>query len=328
MLVLSRENVQTLASMPKAIELVKVAFAELSEGRALTPLRLSLAVNAESATSLVMAAYVPAAAALGVKVVSVFGRNADRGLPTIASLVTMIDDETGQPLAIMDGAYLTALRTGAVSGAATDLLAREDSKVVTVIGAGAQALTQAAAVCAVRPIERVIVTARSRASLDRFRERLSEDWPDLVNRLETSLDTPAAVRDADIVCTATSSPTPVFEDADLQPGTHINGVGSFTPRMREIPSRTVARALVVVDQLEPALAEAGDLLIPLREGLIRRDHISRELGHLVTRKVGGRTSDDEITFFKSVGNAVQDVVVGRFVYDEAIRRQVGQSVDL
>lgn len=328
MLILTREDVKSLVSMPMAIELVAAAFVHLSAGRALSPLRTTLEVAPGSATTLVMPAYVPSASGLGVKVVSVFTGNASRGLPTIAAVVALFDDETGAPLALLDGAYLTALRTGAVSGVATDALSRAGSSVLTVIGAGAQALTQVAAVCAVRPIERIVVVARSRDSLDRFRTRLAGDWPGLVDRLEMSLDAKEAVRTADIVCTATTSHTPVFEDADVQPGTHINGVGSFTPQMQEVPAATVARALVVVDQLEPALEEAGDLIIPLNEGLIDRSHIARELGQVVDGAVSGRTAEDEITFFKSVGNAVQDMAVGRYAFDEATRRGIGQRVNL
>ncbi len=328
MLVLSQENVRSLVPMSRAIELMAIAFTDLSAGRALSPLRTALEVIPGSGTTLVMPAYVPSAAALGLKVVSVFTGNPERGLPTITSLVCLLDDATGQPVAIMDGMYLTALRTGAVAGAASDLLARSDSRVLTVIGAGAQALTQAAAVCAVRPIERLIVTARTEASLDAFRQRLGSDWPDLVDRLETTLDVAAAVRTADIICTATTSRTPVFDDADLQPGTHINGVGSFTPQMQEVPAPTVARALVVVDQLEPALEEAGDLIIPLREGVIDRSHVGRELGQLLSGEISGRTDGAQVTFFKSVGNAVQDMVVGRFAFEEALRIGAGQTVQL
>ena len=328
MLVLSRADVKQLVSMPRAIDIVTGAFRDLSAGQALAPLRTALDVVPGKGTTLVMPAYVPSAQALGVKVVSVFTENAARGLPTIASVVALFDHETGQPLAMMEGGYLTALRTGAVSGAASRLLAREDSSVLVVIGAGAQALTQAAAVCAVRPIERVIVVGRSQPSLDRFRQRMAEDWPELSDRLETSLDVSAAVRIADIICTATTSGTPVIVDADVRPGTHINGVGSFTPQMQEVPAQTVARAIVVVDQMEPALEEAGDLIVPLNEGIIGGNHFSRELGQLADGQVTGRTSDHDITFFKSVGNAVQDMAVGRFAFDEAVRRGVGQTVSL
>ena len=328
MLVLTREDVRSLVSMEQAIELVRVAFEDLSGGRALSPLRTGLDVIPGTGTTLVMPAYVPSASALGLKVVSVFRGNPARGLPTITSMVCLVDDETGQPLAILEGAYLTALRTGAVSGLASRLLAREDAGVLTVIGAGAQALTQAAAVCVVRPIERIIVAARSEGSLERFRERCAREWPNLVDRLETTRDVPAAVRTADIICTATTSHEPVFDDRDIRPGTHINGVGSFTPSMQEVPAATVARSLVVVDQVEPALEEAGDLIIPLNDGVISREHVTREIGALASGAVEGRTSDDQVTFFKSVGNAVQDMAVAKFACDAAARQGRGQVVDL
>jgi len=328
MLVMSRADVKQLVSMPKAIALVTQAFRDLSAGRALAPLRTALDVIPGEGTTLIMPAFVPSARALGVKVVSVFTGNAGRGLPTIASVVCLFDADTGEPAAMMDGAYLTALRTGAVSGAATALLAREASSALVIVGAGAQALTQAAAVCAVRPIERIFVTARSRESLDRFRQGIATDWPDLADRVELTLDRGPAIRAADIICTATTSATPVFDPTDVKPGTHINGVGSFTPQMQEVPAETVAKAVVIVDQVEPALEEAGDLIVPLKAGLIGREHITRELGQLANGDVAGRTSDDEITFFKSVGNAVQDMAVGRFAFDEAQRRGIGQSVTL
>ncbi len=328
MLALSGTDLRQLVPMRNAIDLVGLAFQELSEGRALSPLRTPLQVRPEGATTLVMPAFVPAARGLGVKVVSVFADNPRRGLPTITALVVMIDDATGQPLAIMDGGYLTALRTGAVSGAATRVLARDDATVLTVIGAGVQAMTQALAVAEVRPLRRVNVIARSRASQERFIATAERDWPDLAPLLSIESDLPTAVREADIICAATTSREPVFDDADVQPGTHINGVGSFTPEMQEIPAATIARATLVVDQREAALAEAGDIIIPLQKGLIDESHLSRELGSLLGGKVSGRANDEQVTVFKSVGNAIQDMAVGRFAIDEAERRRIGQHVSL
>ncbi|HYI25108.1 MAG TPA: ornithine cyclodeaminase [Thermomicrobiales bacterium] len=328
MLALARRDVRELVPIQAAIDLVATAFQDLSAGKALSPLRTGLSVQPERATTLVMPAYVPAAHALGLKVVSVFRDNPKRGLPTITSMVCIVDDETGQPLALLEGAYLTALRTGAVSGAATRLLAREDARNLLVIGSGAQGLTQAAAVAAVRDLDRIVVAGRSEEGLARFRERCIADWPDLVDRLETTTGVAAAVREADIICTATTSSSPVFEDTDVRPGTHINGVGSFTPTMQEVPSATVQRSIVIVDQVEAALEEAGDLIVPLREGLIDEGHLSRELGALVSGAVTGRTSAEDVTFFKSVGNAVQDMAVAKFAYNEAVRRGIGQEIDL
>ena len=328
MLVLTRSQVRELVPMPDAIALMKTAFAELSAGRTISPLRTVVSLPDREADALFMPAYVPAMDALGLKSVNVFRRNARRGLPVIHAVVSLVDPETGQPLALMDGTYLTALRTGAVTGAAADLLARPESRVLAVVGAGAQGVTQIAAICAVRPIERVIAVDVDEQALERLRAAMARDWPELVDRLETTTDASAAVRQADIVCTATTSRTPVFRDADLKAGTHVSGVGAYTPEMQEIPPETVARATVVVDAVDAALAEAGDLIIPLNEGRVTRDHFQRELGMLVSGQVPGRTSPAEITLFKSVGNAVQDVVVAKRAVDRARERGIGMEIDL
>ncbi len=328
MLALTRDDVRKLVTMADAIDLMKTAFTELSAGRTDSPLRTVIPVRENMADALFMPAHVPAMEALGVKIVAVFGENPSRGLPVINAMVVVLDIETGQPLAIMDGTYLTALRTGAVSGAATDLLARQESRVAVIIGAGAQGLTQAAAVCTVRPIERIIAVDRDQRQLDRFREGMIRDWPDLVDRLETTIDAAAAVRQADIVCTATTSRTPVFDDRDLRPGTHVNGVGAYTPEMQELPAETIARATVVVDAVGPALAEGGDLIKPLAAGLVTREHFTRELGMVAAGLASGRQSDEEVTVFKSVGNAVQDVVVARRAFDLARQSGAGTTIDL
>src|SRR5918993_4004425 len=202
MLVLTRSQVRELVPMPDAIELMKTAFAELSAGRTVSPLRTVIPIPEVEGDALFMPAFVPAMDALGLKTVSVFRRNPEEGLPVIHAIVGLVDPGTGQPLAIMDGTYLTALRTGAVSGAAADLLARPDSRVLVAIGAGAQGVTQIAAVCAVRPIERIVAVDVSEDSLARFRDAMERDWPDLVDRLETSTDAATAVREADVICTA------------------------------------------------------------------------------------------------------------------------------
>ena len=328
MLALSKADVQRLVPMPDAIALMKAAFAELSAGRTDSPLRTVIPIPDAAGDALFMPAHVPAMDALGLKVVSVFKGNPARDLPVIHALVCLLDTETGRPLAIMDGTYLTALRTGAVSGAATDLLARPDCRVLVAIGAGAQGATQIAAVCAVRPIERIVAVDVDEGVLARLRANLERDWPGIVDRLETTTDAAAAVREADVICTATTSRTPVFDDADVRPGTHVNAVGAYTPEMQEVPAATVVRATVVVDAIEAALAEGGDLIQPLRGGLVERDHFARELGMVAAGTAPGRTNDEEITLFKSVGNAVQDVVVARCAVERARELDAGTTIVL
>jgi alanine dehydrogenase len=329
MLVLTAADVRDLVPMPEAIRLMGVAFAELSAGRAQSPIRTPIRTEALDAVSLFMPAAVPVVGGLGLKVVSVCPTNAARGLPTVLAVVTLLDAETGQPLAMLDGTFLTALRTGAVSGKATELLAREDVKTLLCIGAGAQAFTQVWAVCTARPaIERVLIVSRNPDHAAGLVARLRAELPDIGARAAVAGDLAEATAAADVICAATTSATPVFDDALVRPGTHINAVGAYTPAMQEIPGATIARARVVVDAVEAALHEAGDLVIPLHDGLIDRAHITTELGHLVSGEQPGRTSATEITLFKSVGNAVQDIAVARYAVERAEATGRGQRVSL
>jgi ornithine cyclodeaminase/alanine dehydrogenase-like protein (mu-crystallin family) len=326
--ILSRTDLKTLVPMSEAIALMKTAFRELSAGRAVAPVRSVVDVNANPSAMLMMPGFVPESGALGFKVVTFFAGNPTKDLPIIHAVVCLFDDTTGIPLGLMEGGFVTALRTGAVSGAATDLLARPDSRVLTVIGAGVQGVTQAAAVCAVRPIDRIIAVDVREEALSPFVESVERDWPELAPLVEVSTDANAAVREADVICTATTARAPVFEDRDVRPGTHINAVGAFTLEMQELHPDTVTRAIVVIDSLEPILEEAGDLVRPLREGRFAQSHIERELGKLVSGDIDGRQRDDDVTIFKSVGNAVQDVVVARYAIDQARLQGVGQTVGL
>ena len=328
MLALSRSDLKRLVPMRAAVELMKSAFLELSEGRAQAPVRTAVEVDAHHSAMLMMPGFVPAEKALGFKVVNFFPGNPTRGLPTINAVVCLIDSATGEPLAIMEGGFVTALRTGAVSGAASDFMARPDSKVLAVIGAGVQGVTQAAAVSSVRPIERIIAVDQRPDQLERYKQMMSADWPEIAGMVETTTDPSVALRDADIVCTATTARAPVFSDSDLKPGTHINAVGAFTPEMQEIPPATVVRSRIVIDNLDAILTEAGDLLKPMNEGLIDESRFKTELGHLVAGTALARADDQEISLFKSVGNAVQDVVVARYAVDQAATNGLGTSIDL
>lgn len=313
--------------MPEAIEAMKSAFALFSSGRADVPLRTRLDVPDRGGATLVMPALVAPSGDLAVKVVSVFPGNASRGLPTLHALVVALDPASGAPLALIEGASLTALRTGAASGAASDLLARPESATLAVFGSGVQARTQVLALCAVRPIREIRIFSLDPAGAARMAEELTRQAG-----VEASIrraDSPeAAVRGADVVCTATTSATPVFPDAALAPGVHINAIGAFTPEMQEIDAATVARARIFVDSKRAALAEAGDLIQPLQAGLITEASIVGEIGEVAAGRRPGRTSADEITLFKSVGLAVQDAVAAGRAVRNAEALGLGQVIEL
>lgn len=324
--VLSALEIRQALPMRSAVEGMKLAFRELSTGEAVVPPRLHLAIPKHEADVLCMPAYSPTLSRVGVKVLSLVPGNREVGLPFIQALVLVLDAATGSPLAIMDGASLTAIRTGAASGAATDLLARADAAKAAIFGAGIQARTQLEAVCAVRPIRTASVcdVAFERASA--FAGEMTAALGIPVCAAATSAE---ALDGADVVCTATTSPTPVFADGELAPGAHINAVGSYKPHVREIPPETVARAWVAVDQIEAAWEEAGDLIMPLRAGLIGKQHIRAEIGELVAGTQSAPTDSPRgITFFKSVGLAVQDLVAAEYVLRRAQELGIGTEVAL
>jgi len=324
---LSKADVQRAITMREAIEVVKDAFAQLSTGQATVPLRTPLEVPKREGVVLFMPAYLASSGGLGAKVVSVFPHNAELDLPIIHAVVILVDSGSGQPQALLDGTYLTALRTGAVSGAATDFLARPEARTVAIFGAGAQGRTQLAAVCAVRKIERAWVYDVNVEAAERYVQELG-GRAGMPPHLEVADSPAAAVREADVICTATTSHTPVFDSSDVRPGTHINAIGAFTPEMQEVDVAGLRADRIVVDSRSACLAEAGDLIIPLRQGLIPEAEAWTELGEIAAGRAPGRRSPDEITYFKSVGNAVQDVSVGQAVLAAAQRLGLGMEVEL
>lgn len=323
MLLLTAEAVRRALPMRAAIDSQKRAFAALATGRAVLPLRTPVAVPEREAVTLFMPGRVESA--LGAKVVSVFPRNAGRGPPAVQGVLLLVDAETGRPAALLDATYLTALRTGAASGAATEVLAPPEARTAALLGTGAQAATQLLAVCTVRPIGRVWVYSRRPENVAAFINRMQ---PEVSAELVAAATAAEAVRQAEVVCTATSSPSPVFAGRDLRPGAHVNGIGSYTPDTREVDSETVRRAgRVFVDSRESALAEAGDVVIPLREGVLDAGRII-ELGAVLAGRQPGRTGPEEITFFKSVGIAVQDLAAGAEVLVRARELGLGHPIDL
>lgn len=321
----SAADVNRALPMAEAIEGVKAGYVQLSAGRAQIPLRTPLDVSPDNVT-LIMPFYTPdGGGALGLKLVSVFGDNVARGLPLIHSVVLAVDPMTGAPQALIEGGTLTAIRTGAASGAATDVLARPDAAVAAIFGSGVQARRQLEAVCTARSIERVWVY--SLAGAEEFAAEMAGHGP-IPADIRIAESPRQAVAEADVICTATTSRKPVFDGRDLKPGAHINGIGSFTPQMQEIDAFAVRRARVVVDSIAAVLAEAGDLIIPLNAGEIGRDHIDTELGEVIAGIKPGRTSPEQITFFKSVGVAVQDAMAAQIILRNGSALELGTAIDL
>ena len=330
MLVLSRHDVEKLLTMVDAIAAVEEGYRQLASGNVTMPQRVATNVEPHNGIHLAMPAFVGGRGdepgTLAIKIVTVFSDNPTRyGEPTIQGVVLLHDARTGKPLALMDAEQLTAMRTGAASGVATKLLARADATVATILGSGAQAGTQLLAVCSVRPIQRAWVYSLRPDQDQAFSQRMSE----LLNiPVARAPDMRTAVENADVICTATNSNTPLFDGAWLRPGTHINGIGSYTRTMRELDTTTMVRSRVYVDGRTAAQAEAGDIGIPIAEGAMTYDHVIGEIGAVLLGNAPGRMSPTDITVFKSVGMAVQDAVTAPIVYRRAIEQGLGQHVEL
>ena len=321
--ILSADDIGRALGMTEAIEANAGAFMALSSGRALSPLRMHL--DSPGGTTLVKPAYLQDSGALACKVVTVFPDNPARGLPTVQALVLAFDNETGTPTAVMDGTRLTALRTGAASGAATKLLARADSKTLALFGAGGNGPDQAEAVLAARQIEEVRIFDLNRELAEKTAKALMAGHRGL--KAFAAGDSGQAVRGADVICCATTSKNPVFDPAEVSPGAHINGIGSFTPDMREVQIKGLKNLHIFVDTLESALAEAGDIMQALAEGLIAESDLT-ELGTALNGDAPGRESEDEITFFKSVGTAAQDAATAKAILDKAEKLGLGTVAEV
>ena len=321
-LFLSARDLESLLPMPALIGAVEAGFAAHARGECTAPLRLAL--PGLGGTVLVMPCAMPAQRAVGTKVVSVFPGNAARGLPTVRAAYLLTDPENGATLAVLEGSTLTGLRTGAASGVATKHLARPEAATLGCFGAGVHAGYQLRAACAVRPIRGVVLVGRRPERALAFAEAMTRR---LQIPVRVAVD-PAEAAAADIVVTATSATAPVVAGRHLRAGAHVNAIGAYTPATRELDTEAIRRARVVVDTREGALAEAGDLLIPMAEGRFAPAEIAAELGEVVTGRVPGRRSPEEITLFKSVGFAMEDAVAARLAYERALEGGVGQTIDL
>jgi len=324
-LILNRQDLEKLLSMKEVIHYVERAFVEYERGLADVPLRTIINVGKHRGSALYMPCYLQKSDVLAMKVVTVYERNLEKGLPTIFALVLLNDSETGRPLALLEGSYITAMRTGATSGVATKYLARKDSKIVGVVGAGTQAKTQLWAVCEVREIEKAFVYDVRKPQAENYAKEMSKKLGIsvmVVNNVEE------LARQSDIIITATTAKEPVLHGRWVDLGVHINSIGWMGKDARELDSELVRRSKLVVDSREAVLKESGDILIPIREGIISEDHIFAELGEIVAGKKPSRIYEREITLFKSVGLAITDTITAKLAYEKALEAKIGVDVNL
>lgn len=324
-LVADQDLVAALLPMAEAIEVVANALRMLAGGDAILPLRQMMRLPDDERLLALMPAYLGEIRGMGAKVMAVVPRSPGSEYDTHVGVVLLFDTEHGLLRAIADGTTITAIRTAAVSGLATRLLARPDAGDLALIGAGTQARTHLEAMRCVRNIRRVRVTSQPLEGAYRFAERESARHG---MRIEVAESAAQAVAGADIICTVTTSQTPVLFGEWIAPGAHINAVGAFRPTTRELDSDAVVRSRLYVDRRQSALSEAGEFLIPRDEGLIDEGHIVGELGELLLGAVVGRRAPDEITLFKSLGVAVEDLAALHHIYARAREQNVGTWLEI
>ncbi|CAB1262627.1 Ornithine cyclodeaminase [Clostridiaceae bacterium BL-3] len=329
MLLLNKEDIKKVFDMKDAIDAAKESLSIFSQGKSVVPLRTNIDIPKYEGQSLFMPAYVESLDSAGIKIVSVFPKNIEKGLPSVPAKMILLDGKTGDVICIMDGTYLTQLRTGATSGAAADILSRKDSKNGALFGTGGQAASQLEAMLTVRNLNIVKVFDIDKERAEVFAERMSGELSRFSTKIVAAESSDDAVNDADIITTVTTSKKAVFNGRLVKKGAHINGVGSYTPVMEELDEYIVQNAdKIYMDSKSAVLSESGDFIIPIQKGLIDESKINGELGEVICGKIQGRISEDEITIYETVGIAVMDVVTAYKIYEKAVKAKIGTNVDL
>ncbi len=321
MLILTAADLKRALPMPAAVAAVEEAF-RLGEEDFQIPARSTLPLKGSDAVYLMMPAHAPRAEALGTKLVGVFPSNPKAGFDLVQAFYLLFSATDGRPLALMDGKYLTAIRTAATSAVATRIMARRGASRLGIFGTGTQAQFHLRAIPEVRPITQALVCGLNPDDSEQFARMMADEFPfpiDPASREETA-------RRADVICTCTTSSCPVLAGKDLVPGTHINAIGAYQPHTRELDDDAVRQAWIVVDTMEGVMAEAGDVLIPLQNGALRKDQIAGTLSQVVRGEAPGRRLDRDITVFKSVGFALEDLAAGFRAYEAARSSGLGTLV--
>lgn len=324
-LVLTEADVKSLVTMDDLIETMGLALTDFSARAVTQPVRTVLQVGEHASFYGVMPAWMPNRPALGTKLVTVFERNAERGLPTHLATIVLLDPETGALLALVDGRYITEARTAAVSALSVRHLAREDATVLAIIGSGVQARSHLEAISRVRDISDVRVWSPNRARMELF---VKEMRPQSRATISAAPSAQAAVQDATLIVLVTAAKEPVVKDEWIADGAHICAVGACRPTHREMDAALVARADLYVDSRDAALVEAGDIVLAIKNGAIGPSHIKGELGEVVARTCEGRRADNRVTIFKSLGLAVEDVAAAHLVYERARAKGMGKDLAL
>ena len=335
MLILNESELRKLLSMRDIVRAVEEGFRLMGLGFARAPERLNMALPELGGTVLEMPAALlpirdgnsknsePPFTALGTKIVSVFEGNTARGIDVVQSFYALLDPETGAPLAIMDGKFITGIRTAAASAVATSYMAPAGPKTLGIFGAGVQARFHIEALIEMGGVAGVIIKSRTETNARKLAAQVAADY-----RIDVEIadSDDCLLTDSNVICTCTTSSEPLFDGGSVAPGTHINAIGAFTPRTRELDSRTVSRAHVIIDAHHSAGVEAGEILIPLVEGTIDASHVRGTLSDVVLGKIAGRASADQVTVFKSCGLAIEDLVTASLAYKNALRDGVGVRV--
>ncbi len=324
-LIINHLEVPQLLPMDECVEIMAETLESLARDEAIQPLRSIMWLPERKGALVTMPGYLSRIDTVGLKVITYFAGNRGTNLDTHQGAVMLFDAHDGRLLALVDATEITAIRTAAVSAVATRLLAREEVERLAVLGSGTQAHTHLEAMLVARPFRDVQVWSRTLENAQTFARRESERHGIPVKAVSSARE---AVSDAHVICTTTSAIEPVLLGEWLEPGMHINAVGSSSPFARELDTAAVVRSRLFVDRRESALNEAGDFLFPKKEGAVDDDHIRGEIGEILAAKVDGRTSDREITLFKAIGLAVEDVASTRHVYHKALKEGIGQLLSL
>jgi alanine dehydrogenase len=325
MLVLSESQVQSLIDLDELIAALEQAHIQYSTGKAVMPVRLVVPLPQIQGRITSMPGYLHQDRALGMKVVTYFQDNPKQNLPAILATIMLFSADSGKMIAAMDGGYITAIRTACASALATKVLAKPDTPVLGILGAGVQARAHILALTRVRRLSRIKLYSPSGKSALSIKQELEKPCGLPIDVVNSPQD---AVRDSDLLVTVTTAKEPIVKPEWLKPGAHINAVGSHRPDLREIDGETLKRATVVVDSRAAVMAECGDILLALKEKSISEADIHGEIGEVLAGSKTGRSSAGEITLYKSVGIAIQDVATAQLVYRKALERSIGSQVEI